>query len=86
MIMKAIIPTLFFSVMCGYSAISQTVSSQKKAEIKEVTTPATPVPASQTATLVSGSRQAVITEVPVENKPESKEVKTEPVSSQRKPE
>ena len=84
--MKAIISIICFTVLCAYSASSQTqtVSGQKNPQVKEVKeTP--PVPASQTATLVSGARVPVMTEVPVENKTESTEPKKEAISSERKP-
>ncbi len=83
--MKVIISLLFFSVVCSYSASAQTVSSQKNPQLKEVNDPVPPVPASTTATLVSGTRNPVITEVPAENKAERTEQKPEVISSERKP-
>jgi hypothetical protein len=85
--MKVLISILFFTVICCYSAGAQTVSSQKRTPVTQPVEPVNlQVPASTTATLVSGSRQPVISEVPVDKTQETTESKTEIISSGRKPE
>lgn len=84
--MKTPISIIFFSVACCYDVSAQTVSSKKNAQITEVTEPATaPIQSSNTATLVSGDRKAVVREVPLENKPEAAPEKSEIISMERKP-
>lgn len=85
--MKRIISIVFFCVFCAYYAGAQiSTSSKKNAQITEVSQPiATPVQPSNTATLVSGERNSVILEVPVENKQEATPTKNEIISMERKP-
>lgn len=84
--MKTLISILFFSVACCYDTSAQTVSSKKNAQVIEVTEPVTaPIQSSNTATLVSGDRNPVVREVPLENKKETSPTKSEIISMERKP-
>lgn len=85
--MKRIISIVFFCMFCVYYVDAQTsTSSQKNVQIIEVGQPiATPVQSSNTATLVSGARNSVIREVPVENQQETTPIKSEIISTERKP-
>lgn len=84
--MKTVISILFFNLACCYDVNSQTISSKKNAEVTEVAEiSAYPIPASNTATLVSGDRNSVVREVPLENKQEAPPTKSEIISMERKP-
>lgn len=85
--MKRIILIVFFCVFSVYFSGAQTsTSSQKKAQITEVSQPVvTTVQSSNTATLVSGERNSVIREVPLENQKDTTPIKSEIISTERKP-
>ncbi len=84
--MKTLIIILCFSVVCCYHSKAQTTSAKKNAQVTEpVEQQGTPVRASTTATLVSGSRNPVVQEIPIENNTETTEPKTQIISSEKKP-
>jgi hypothetical protein len=86
--MKVIISIVFFTSFCCFDMNAQSVSSQKKAQVTEPNPYLNkPVQVPTTGTLVSGSRNPIIREVPLENKSEAlPPVNTENVPSARKPE
>lgn len=86
--MKVIISILFFTSFCCSDMNAQSVSSQKKAQVPEPNHSLnTPVKVPTTGTLVSGSRNPIVREVPLENKSEATpQENTENVPSARKPE
>ena len=86
--MKVIISIVFFTSLCCFDMNAQSVSSQKKAQVTEPNHSLNmPVQVPTTGTLVSGSRNPVVREVPVENKCDAlPQVNTENVPSARKPE
>ncbi|MES2760562.1 MAG: hypothetical protein V4677_00075 [Bacteroidota bacterium] len=85
--MKVIISIVFFTSFCCFDMNAQSVSSQKKAQVTEPDHSLnTPVQVPTTATLVSGSRNPTVREVPLENESEATlPVNTENVPSARKP-
>jgi hypothetical protein len=87
MIMKKIIAVIFLIGFFTNQAGAQTeTSSHKNAQIKVINEPViSSVQAATTATLVSKSRIAVTSEVPIENKTETTPATTEIISTERKP-